>query len=47
MTVGFMNLVGFAVDNFLAGAKTTYPRLLAAVASSAKAPIQKSKSRSP
>jgi len=47
MTIGFMTLVGFAVDNFLAGAQTTYPRLIAAVASSAKVPIQKSKSRSP
>jgi AcrR family transcriptional regulator len=30
--VDFMAHVGFAVDNFLAGAKTTYPRLLATYA---------------
>ncbi len=47
MTVGFMNLVGFAVDNFLAGAQTTYPRLIVAVASSAKVPIQKSRNSRP
>jgi AcrR family transcriptional regulator len=29
MPVDFMTNVGFAVDNFLAGAKTVYPRLLA------------------
>ena len=29
--VDFVTQVGFLVDNFLAGAKTTYPRLLAAV----------------
>ena len=30
INIDFMTHVGFAVDNFLAGAKTTYPRLLAA-----------------
>ncbi len=36
--VDFMRQVEFAVDNFLAGATTTYPRLVASVASAAKAP---------
>ena len=35
--VDFMTHVGFAVDNFLAGAKTTYPRLLQAYAPDALA----------
>jgi AcrR family transcriptional regulator len=45
MTVDFMTQVGFAVDNFLAGAQTTYPRLIDAVviASAAKLPVQKSR----
>jgi AcrR family transcriptional regulator len=47
MTVDFMTQVGFAVDNFLAGAQTTYPRLIEAVAvasaSAAKLPAQKSR----
>ena len=29
---GFMTQVGFAVDNFLAGARVTYPKLIATVA---------------
>ena len=33
----------YAIDNFLAGAKTTYPKLLAAVSSTANLPPQKSK----
>ena len=43
MTVDFMTKATFAIDNFLAGAKTTYPRLLAAVSSTANLPPQKSK----
>ena len=43
MKVDFMRKVEFAVDNFLAGAKTTYPRLLAEVSMSAKRPPQKSR----
>ena len=43
MTVGFMAQVEFAIDNFLAGAQTTYPRLIACVASSAKRPPAKDK----
>lgn len=35
--VDFMTHVGFAVDNFLAGAQTTYPRLLASFAPEALA----------
>lgn len=31
MAVDFMTQVGFSIDNFLAGAKTTYPQLLAAI----------------
>lgn len=38
MTVDFMTKVAFAVDNFLAGAQTTYPRLLAS-----GAPIKRSR----
>ena len=34
--VDFMTKVGYAVDNFLAGAKTTYPALAAAVFGAAK-----------
>lgn len=41
--VDFMTKVGFAVDNFLAGAETTYPRLLATVSSTVNLPAQKSK----
>lgn len=36
--VDFMRKVEFAVDNFLAGAKTTYPALLASVYAAAKRP---------
>ena len=36
--VDFMRQVEFAVDNFLAGAKSTYPQLVASVASAATAP---------
>jgi hypothetical protein len=43
MQVDFMRKVEWAVDNFLAGAKTTYPRLLAEVSSTANLPAQKSK----
>jgi AcrR family transcriptional regulator len=42
-TVSFMSKVEFAVDNFLAGSKTVYPRLLAAVSSDANLPLQKSR----
>jgi AcrR family transcriptional regulator len=42
-TVSFMDKVEFAVDNFLEGAKTVYPRLLAAVSSSTNLPPQKSR----
>ena len=45
--VDFMTKVGYAVDNFLAGAKTTYPALIAATfgaaASGVKLPVQKSR----
>ena len=37
VSVDFMTHVGFVVDNFLAGAKTVYPRLLAHCASKASA----------
>jgi AcrR family transcriptional regulator len=40
--VSFMGKVEFAVDNFLAGSKTVYPRLLAAVSSKTNLPPQKS-----
>lgn len=43
MQVDFMQKVETAVDNFLAGAKTTYPRLLEALSSEAKRPPQKSR----
>ena len=43
MTVDFMTKATYAIDNFLAGAKTTYPKLLAAVSSTANLPPQKSK----
>ena len=43
MHVDFMSKAAWAIDNFLAGAKTTYPRLLAAVSSTANLPPQKSK----
>ena len=43
MSVDFMTKAGYAVDTFLAGAKTTYPRLLNAVSSTANLPPQKSK----
>lgn len=39
MTVDFMSKVAFAVDNFLVGAQTTYPRLLASVVSAEKLPV--------
>jgi AcrR family transcriptional regulator len=42
-TVNFMTKVEFAVDNFLAGSKTVYPRLLAAVSNSTNLPPQKSR----
>jgi AcrR family transcriptional regulator len=42
-TVSFMTKVEFAVDNFLEGSKTVYPRLLAAVSSSTNLPPQKSR----
>jgi len=41
-TVSFMSKVEFAVDNFLAGSKTVYPRLLAAVSNNMNLPPQKS-----
>ena len=47
MKVDFMTHVGFAVDNFLEGAKTTYPRLLAAFAPDALAPAPRRVRRSP
>ncbi len=43
MTVDFMTKAINAIDNFLAGAKTTYPRLLAEVSSTANLPPQKSR----
>lgn len=39
MTVPFMSNTAFAVDNFLAGAKVTYPRLLESVARPALLPV--------
>lgn len=45
--VDFMTHVGFAVDNFLEGAKTTYPRLLAAFAPDALAPAPRRVRRLP
>jgi AcrR family transcriptional regulator len=42
-SVSFMDKVEFAVDNFLAGSKTVYPRLLAAVSSKTNLPPQKSR----
>lgn len=42
MTVDFMTKATFAIDNFLAGARTVYPRLLKAVSSTANLPPQKS-----
>jgi AcrR family transcriptional regulator len=42
-TVNFMAKVEFAVDNFLAGSKTVYPRLMAAVSSNTNLPPQKSR----
>ena len=42
-TVSFMTKVEFAVDNFLAGSKTVYPRLLTAVSSKTNLPPQKSR----
>ena len=41
ITVDFMDQVGFSVDNFLAGAKTTYPELIAFVASRETKPAKK------
>lgn len=43
MQVDFMTKAAWAIDNFLAGAKATYPRLLATVSSTANLPPQKSK----
>ena len=43
MDVDFMFKVEFAVDNFLAGAKTTYPKLLAAISKTAKSPTPESR----
>lgn len=43
MNVDFMTKAAWAIDNFLAGAKTTYPRLLATVSSTANLPPQKSR----
>ena len=43
MDVDFMFKVEHAVDNFLAGAKAVYPKLLAAIAGSAGAATQKGK----
>jgi AcrR family transcriptional regulator len=43
MTVDFMTKAAFAIDNFLAGARTTYPALLAALSSTANLPAQKSR----
>jgi AcrR family transcriptional regulator len=42
-TVSFMTKVEFAVDNFLEGSKTVYPRLLAAASSSKNLRPQKSR----
>jgi AcrR family transcriptional regulator len=42
-TVSFMAKVEFAVDNFLEGSRTVYPRLLAAVSSNTNLPPQKSR----
>jgi AcrR family transcriptional regulator len=42
-SVSFMDKVEFAVDNFLAGSKTVYPRLLAAVSNKTNLPPQKSR----
>ena len=43
MDADFMFKVEYAVDNFLAGAKTVYPKLLATIAGNAKVPPQKGK----
>jgi AcrR family transcriptional regulator len=43
MQVEFMHKVELAIDNFLAGARTTYPALLAAFSSTANLPAQKSR----
>lgn len=43
MQVEFMRKVELAVDTFLAGAKTTYPALLAELSSTANLPPQKSR----
>ena len=43
ITVDFMAQVGFSVDNFLAGAKTTYPELIAFVASRETTPAKKAR----
>lgn len=40
---GFMTRVAFAVDNFLAGATTVYPRLLAGASNDTKQPASKSR----
>ncbi len=43
MDVDFMFKVEYAVDNFLAGAKTTYPKLLASISKPANQSAQKSR----
>lgn len=43
MDVDFMFKVEYAVDNFLAGAKTVYPKLLATIAGNANVPPHKGK----
>ena len=47
MDVDFMFKVEYAVDNFLAGAKTTYPKLLAAIAKPATKLAQRGKGPRP
>jgi AcrR family transcriptional regulator len=44
INVEFMTQVEFAVDNFLVGARTVYPKLIAAVAAGADLPLKKRKS---
>jgi AcrR family transcriptional regulator len=45
INIDFMTHVGFAVDNFLAGAKTTYPRLLAIADQEAQAAPGRARAR--
>jgi hypothetical protein len=47
MSSDFMTQVGFSVDNFLAGAKTVYPQLLAAITGRAITPAQKGRRSGP